>query len=93
MALFQPGNPGGPGRPKGARSKLGESFLSALLSSFEKGGIEAIEKVRLEDTSTYVKVIAGLLPKEMTGENGEPLFSGITVNFVKAGKKDGHSDT
>ena len=94
---FQPGNPGGPGRPKGARAKLGEAFLEAMMSSFNAarrtadgdettGGMEAIERVRQDDPSTYVRVISGLLPKEMTGENGEPLFSGVTVNFVRTDK-------
>lgn len=85
---FQPGNSASPGRPKGARGKLGEAFLAALLGNFEKGGIEAIERVRTEDPSSYVRVIANILPKVMTGEDGEALFSGITVSFVKAEKPD-----
>lgn len=85
--LFKPGNPGGPGRPKGARSKLGEAFLDAMLTTFNQGGMEAIKKVQIDDPSTYVRVISNLLPKELTGENGEALFSGITVNFVKSGGK------
>lgn len=86
---FQPGNPGGPGRPKGARAKLGELFLNAMLDDFGAHGIDAIIKAREEKPSDYVRTIANLLPKEMTGENGEPLFSGITVQFVKADKKPG----
>lgn len=81
---FQAGNPGGPGRPKGARSRLGESFISAVLTDFEAHGIAAIEKVRETDPSTYMRVIASILPKEVTGENGEPLLTGITVSFVKS---------
>lgn len=84
---FKPGNPGGPGRPKGARSRLGEAFISAVLTDFEAHGVEAIERVRAEDPSTYIRVIAGILPKEVTGENGEALFTGITVNFVKPGEQ------
>ncbi len=81
---FQPGNPG---RPKGARNKLGEAFVTALLNDFQTGGIAAIETVRRDDPSTYVRVIAGLLPKELTAEDGEPLFQGITVSFVRPEKK------
>lgn len=77
---FQVGNPG---RPKGARNKLGEVFVKALLEDFEKGGVAAITAVRLEDPSTYLRVVAGLLPKQVTGEDGEPLFTGIQVSFVK----------
>lgn len=80
---FQSGNSGGPGRPKGARHKLSEAFVSAMLENFQKGGVEAIERVRVEDPSTYIRTIAGILPKEVTGEDGEALFSGITVNFVR----------
>ncbi len=83
---FEPGNTKGLGRPKGSRNKLGEAFVGALLTDFEANGVAAIEKVRADDPSTYVRVIAGLLPKEVTGENGEPLFTGITVSFVKPGE-------
>lgn len=57
---------GNPGRPKGARNKLGEAFVQAMHDSFEKHGAETIEKVRLEKPDQYLKVIASLLPKEMT---------------------------
>ena len=62
--LFQPGNPGG-GRPKGSRNKLGEAFTDALYEDFQQHGVEAIQKVRAEDPSAYVRVIAGLLPKKV----------------------------
>lgn len=84
---FQQGNPGGPGRPKGARAKLGEEFLNAMLAHFLTDGADAIRRACEEKPADYVRTIASLLPKEMTGENGEPLFTGITVNFVKPEKK------
>ena len=74
---------GNPGRPKGSRHKLGEAFLTAMAKDFAESGIATIEKVRLEDPSTYVRVIAGLLPKEVTGADGEPLLAGIQVSFVR----------
>ncbi|SLK03883.1 hypothetical protein [Novosphingobium mathurense] len=60
---FKPGNPG---RPKGARNKLGEAFIQALHDSFEAHGPETIETVRTEKPDQYLKVIASLLPKEHT---------------------------
>jgi hypothetical protein len=76
---------GNSGRPKGSRNKLGEAFIKAMMEDFEKHGVATITLARMEDPLGYVKVVAGLLPKELTGENGEPLFAGITVNFVKPG--------
>ena len=39
---FLPGNSGFGGRPKGARSKLGEAFIQALHDDFEEFGVAAI---------------------------------------------------
>ena len=63
--VFEKGHSGGPGRPKGSRNKLAESFLKALADDFEARGVAAIVKVREADPSTYLKVIASLLPKEI----------------------------
>jgi hypothetical protein len=59
---FQPGNPG---RPKGSRNRLGENFIEALHDDFQQHGIAAIEDMRKDDPGAYVRVIAGILPKEM----------------------------
>jgi hypothetical protein len=66
LTPFKPGQSGNPkGRPKGSRNKLGEDFLSALQADFEKHGSETIVKVREERPHEYLKVIAGILPKEL----------------------------
>jgi len=58
------------GRPKGARSKLGEDFLKAMQEDFAAHGVTAIAKVRDEKPDQYLKVIASILPKEVDiGEN------------------------
>lgn len=59
----QSGNPAG--RPKGARNKLGEAFLEAMLDDFTQHGVAAIEVVRAKKPDQYLKVIASILPKEM----------------------------
>lgn len=79
----RPFQPGEGGRPKGARNKLGEAFLEAMAADFAKGGIDAIEATRIADPPSYCRIIAGLLPKEVTGADGEPLLTGITVTFVR----------
>ena len=82
---FMPGTSGNmAGRPLGSRNKLGDMFLKALLADFTVHGAEAICAVRAEDPSTYLRVVAGTLPKEITGEDGIPLLSGIVVTFVRA---------
>jgi hypothetical protein len=71
---FKPGVSGNPaGRPKGSRSKLGEAFLKELLDDWEKNGIEALRKMRDERPHEYIKVVASILPKELTGEDGGPI--------------------
>lgn len=59
------GKKGGPGRPKGARSKLGEQFLEALQKDFEANGVGAIEVVRADRPQDYLKIIASLMPKDV----------------------------
>ena len=61
---FLSGNSGG-GRPKGSRNKLGEQFLEALAHDFAENGHEAIVACRVEKPSEYVKIVAGLLPREL----------------------------
>lgn len=58
------GNPLGAGRPKGARSKLGEAFLEALAADFEANGLAALERCRTESPVAYIRVVASILPRE-----------------------------
>lgn len=82
-APWKPGQSGNPaGRPKGARSKLGEAFVDALLADWQKNGVQAVIDMREERPGDYVKVIASLLPKELSGPDGDA----IPVNTLAAGK-------
>ncbi len=64
---WKPGQSANPaGRPKGARNKLGEAFLEALHNDFNEHGVAAVEQVRIEKPDQYLKVIASLMPKELT---------------------------
>lgn len=63
-----------PGRKPGSpsvRVSLTSAFLKTLEEDFEKNGVKTISRVRNKDPSTYVKIIAGLLPKQL--EKVQPL--------------------
>lgn len=82
------GNPAG--RPKSTRHKLGETFLTALLNDFttavaegDEAGVLAIQNMRRERPNEYAKMIASILPKELTGEDGAALFTGLDVNVKR----------
>lgn len=62
---FLPGNSGFGGRPKGARNKLGEQFISDLYADWQEHGVETLAKVRAEKPDQYLKVVASILPKDL----------------------------
>ena len=62
---FLKGYKGGPGRKIGSRNKLSGALVDALLRDFLADGEEAIRRMRIEDPSGYVRVIAGLLPNKI----------------------------
>lgn len=78
--LFKPGNKLG-GRPKGSRNKLAEAFVTDLLNDWEVGGASAIQTCRLEDPSTYLRVVASLVPKELNIRDGESTLEAFIEQF------------
>lgn len=82
---FKVGNDGGPGRPKGSRSKLSEAFLKALSDDFTKNGLETVEKVRKDKPDAYLNVIGKLMPKlmELSGPDGSEIPMSGTVTYRK----------
>jgi hypothetical protein len=69
---FQPGQSGNPGgKPRHARNRLTNGFLTRLADDFEKNGAEAIVAAREKDPVGYIKAIASLMPKQV--EQSQPL--------------------
>src|SRR5262249_51130747 len=60
------GSPAGPGRPRGARNKLANAFLDALYGDFLRHGRAAIEETRREKPEAYLRIVALLLPKDVS---------------------------
>jgi hypothetical protein len=67
LKRFEPGNPGG-GRPRGAKNRLHRAFIDALHDDFQEHGPAAIRICRTEDPTNYLRVIASILPRELTIE-------------------------
>ena len=70
------------GRPKGARAVLGEAFLRAVRDDFEAHGVQALKDARVKDPSAYIRMIASLQPKEVTGEDGGPVRTSVVYRWA-----------
>jgi Family of unknown function (DUF5681) len=65
--LWRPGQSGNlAGRPKGRRNRLSEDFVAALYDDFQDHGSAAIAACRAEKPDVYVRVIASLLPRDVS---------------------------
>src|SRR5215471_16412567 len=53
------------GRPPGVRNRFSHAFLTDLLADWQANGPAAIKTVRMRDPSTYLRVAASILPKEL----------------------------
>jgi hypothetical protein len=74
---------GSGGRPRGARNKLGEAFLQDLRADLEKHGKSVIERVRRDDPSTYLRVMASVVRPASEPELESP-FAHMTFEELKA---------
>lgn len=63
---FKPGQSGNPnGRPKGSRNKLSEDFVADILADWTQHGPSVIKEVREAKPTEYLKVVAGVITKEV----------------------------
>jgi hypothetical protein len=57
------------GRTHGARNRLSKEVADAILADWRAGGAAAIKITRLEKPDVYFKIVASLLPRELTFES------------------------
>ncbi len=87
---FQVGNRGGPGRPKGSRNKLSETFLDALHQEFQAHGVDAIAQARAENPLGYVRMVAALLPQKLeVKQNVRDLTDDELLAIIRGGDVGG----
>ena len=53
------------GRPKGSRNKLGEAFIQDVYAKWQEKGSESLTRMIEEEPGAFVRVVAGILPKEL----------------------------
>jgi hypothetical protein len=64
---FKPGVSGNPaGRARGSRNRLADAFVTDLHGCWERHGVAALERVATEQPEILVKVIASILPKDIS---------------------------
>ena len=87
---FMPGNQVAKGRPPNSRAFLSSQFLKAMIEAFEEldesgtpAGLKAIRAVRNDDPGTFVRALVAIMPRELSGVDGESLLAGIRVTFVR----------
>lgn len=63
---FKPGESGNlDGRPKGSRNKLGEAFIQDVYAKWQERGSEVLTQMIEQEPGGFVRVVAGILPKEL----------------------------
>ena len=69
---FKPGHSGNPGgRPKG-RKALESQFIEDLYASWQTSGKDAIARMIAKRPADYVRMVAGLLPKDINLNEPKP---------------------
>jgi hypothetical protein len=53
------------GRPRGYRHKIFEAFIADLLADYEKHGRQTLDRMRKQDPTAYIRMIASLVPKQV----------------------------
>jgi len=72
------GNIGGPGRKIGSRNLLTTQFLDDLRTTWATHGRSALERCAIEEPAQFVRIVAGLLPREAYLNVEHSIFADIS---------------
>ena len=78
---FLAGNSGNGWRLKGSRNKLGEAFIADVYAIWQANGAESLEELRQKDVAAFVRIVAGILPKELVVNND--FFGELTLQQME----------
>jgi len=81
---FVKGGIPGPGRPKGARSRLGEQFLEDLRDVWSTHGKAALIACAVNEPSQFCRVMASLMPKQLDLNSNIVVEVGQTLQAYRA---------
>jgi hypothetical protein len=89
LGRFVTGNIGGPGRPPGSRNRLADSFVSDLCADWETHGREVLAQVRTSSPGTYLRVVAGIVPKDVVVQRPPSEYDHLTdLELVELVQRD-----
>jgi hypothetical protein len=89
---FVTGNNGGPGRPRGSRNLLSEEFLTAVYQDWTKNGKAVLAKVRSNNPTGYLRVVASLVPRDIHVQSTTSDFDKLTdAQLLELLKNELHS--
>lgn len=87
---FKPGNLG---KPKGATNLFSRELKADIRRAYqasgkgEKGGIEFWRQLKRRSPITFAKILAGMLPKEITADLGDNALT-VVRRYVEINGKD-----
>lgn len=68
----------GPGRPKGSPNKVtGDVRAMVNQALAQAGGVKYLAEQAKSNPSAFLSLVGRVIPKEVTGPGGAPLFEGV----------------